>query len=62
MTLKMIVLATLGALAATELRPKQWVLSFAPPDLSGVYRCVHSCSGAGLGRIVAHRLGAIPDK
>lgn len=54
MTLKMIVLATLGALAATEASAQPVGTQFRAPDLSGVYRCVHSCSGAGLGRIVAH--------
>jgi Flp pilus assembly protein CpaB len=52
MTMKMIALVALGALAATDavaqsVGTQSWV-----PNLSGVYRCVHNCEGAGLVHVV----------
>lgn len=51
--LKIITLAALGALAATGASAQAVGTQFWPPDLSGLYRCVHGCRGDRLGRITA---------
>jgi hypothetical protein len=53
MKLKIVILAVLAVLAgrntsAHAAGTQSWV-----PNLAGVYRCVHTCAGTGLGRIVA---------
>ena len=54
MTLKMIVLATLGAIATTDASAQAVGTQSWVPNLSGLYRCVRNCSGARLGHIVAY--------
>jgi hypothetical protein len=56
MSPKMIVLATLAALMATD-ASAQAIAShdrFSAPNLSGIYRCVRNCAARGLGRITAY--------
>jgi hypothetical protein len=48
-----IVLAMLSALAATNASAQAVGTQSWVPNLSGMYRCVHSCTGGQLGRIVA---------
>jgi len=44
MTVKMIVFAALGALAATNAAAQSVGTQSWVPNLSGVYRCVHACA------------------
>ena len=56
MSPKMIALATLTALMATD-ASAQAIAShdrFSAPNLSGIYRCVRHCVAGGLGRITAY--------
>jgi hypothetical protein len=56
MSPKMIALATLTALMATD-ASAQAIAShdrFSAPNLSGIYRCVRNCAAGGLGRITAY--------
>ena len=48
MTWKMMALAALGALAATDASAQAVGSQTLVPNLSGVYRCVHHCGGVRL--------------
>jgi hypothetical protein len=53
MTAKTVAVIALGALAATGSVSAQSVgTQHSLPDLTGLYRCVSNCAGAGLARIV----------
>jgi hypothetical protein len=54
MKVKIIVLVMVSALATTKALAQAVGTQFGLPNLSGVYRCVHNCAGAQLGRIVMH--------
>ncbi len=47
MTVRMLALAALGVLTATSALAQSVGSQFHVPDLSGVYRCVRNCAGAG---------------
>ena len=47
MTVRMFAFAALGALTATSALAQSVGSQFRVPDLSGVYRCVRNCAGAG---------------
>jgi hypothetical protein len=51
MTVKMIALVV-AALAATDASAQSIGTQFWAPNLSGVYRCVHQCAGAGRAQII----------
>jgi len=52
MTVKLMALVALGALAAAANASAQAVgTQFWIPNLSGVYRCVHNCAGRGLAHL-----------
>jgi len=51
MTVRMIALVALAALAATDALAQSVGSQFRVPNLSGVYRCVHNCAGAGLAHV-----------
>jgi hypothetical protein len=53
MKAKIVVLAMLTALAGTDISAQAAGTQSSAPNLSGLYRCVHSCAGPGLRRIVA---------
>ena len=53
MTLKAIVLATLGTLALTDALGQAVGTQYWAPNLSGLYRCVHRCAVASFGHILA---------
>jgi hypothetical protein len=53
MKLKIIVLAMLPGLLATHASAQSVGTQSIPPNLSGLYRCVRSCAGPQVGRIVA---------
>jgi hypothetical protein len=53
MTLKAIGMATLIGLTATSASAQAVGTQSWAPNLSGLYRCVHNCAGAGLVRITA---------
>jgi hypothetical protein len=50
-TLKMIALAALSALAATDASAQSVGTQSWVPSLAGVYRCVHDCAGASLAQV-----------
>ena len=50
---KAVVLAILTALAGPNTSAQAAGTQSWAPNLSGLYRCVHSCAGPRLGRIVA---------
>jgi hypothetical protein len=53
MTRKLIALVVLGGLAvATDASAQAVGTQFWPPNLSGVYRCVHHCLGRGLPHVM----------
>jgi hypothetical protein len=56
MSPKMIALATLTALVATDASAQAIADHdrFSAPNLSGIYRCVRNCAAGGLGRITAY--------
>jgi hypothetical protein len=56
MSPKMIALATLTALVATDASAQAIADHdrFSVPNLSGIYRCVRNCAAGGLGRITAY--------
>lgn len=51
MTVKMFALVALSALATTDASAQSVGTQFWVPNLSGLYRCVHNCAGAGRARI-----------
>jgi hypothetical protein len=53
MKLKIIALAMLAGLPATHAAAQSVGAQSIPPNLSGLYRCVRSCAGPQVGRIVA---------
>jgi hypothetical protein len=53
MKLKIIALAMLIGLLVTHAAVQSVGTQFIPPNLSGLYRCVRSCAGPPVGRIVA---------
>jgi hypothetical protein len=54
---KMIALIALGALAATSASAQSVGTQSWAPTLSGVYRCVHKCAGAGPAHIMREGWG-----
>jgi hypothetical protein len=52
MTMKMIALVALTALAATDASAQSVGTQSWVPNLSGIYRCVHRCAGAGPAQII----------
>ena len=56
MSPKIIALATLTALMATDASAQAIGTHdrFSAPNLSGIYRCVRNCAAGGLGRITAY--------
>ena len=59
MKAKMIALAALGALAATDASAQAVGTQFSVPNLSGVYRCVRNCAGPGFAHIRQAGLGLV---
>jgi hypothetical protein len=53
MKLKITALAMLAGLPATHVAAQSVGTQFIAPNLSGLYRCVRSCAGPQVGRIVA---------
>jgi hypothetical protein len=51
MRASMIALIALTALAATGASAQSVGTQHLPPDLTGLYRCVHNCAGRGMARI-----------
>lgn len=51
MTVKMIALVALSALAATDASAQSVGSQSWVPNLSGLYRCVQNCAGAGLAHV-----------
>jgi hypothetical protein len=53
MKLKFLAWAVLAALPSTKVSAQAVGTQSIPPNLSGIYRCVHNCAAPRLGRIVA---------
>jgi hypothetical protein len=54
-TLKMIALAALSVLAATDASAQSVGTQSWVPSLAGVYRCVQNCAGAGLAHVTQNK-------
>jgi hypothetical protein len=52
MSVKTIALVALTAFAATNAAAQSVGTQYWAPNLSGVYRCVHKCAGAGHAQII----------